>query len=274
LYAAANIEVNTVFPSAVTSDVIEKITSDTGAFVKTSAFKTSDGAMTELSKVYQKEVDYAFTSVASGLKTSDQAVDDAVHNLAQSGLKTVDYATGRAFQLDTAIRSAVQSTFSQLAGTVAQSNVEKTGVDYVEVSQSLAPRPSHAAWEGKIYTVEEFKKVCHYGETDNPAAIYAYNCHHNHYPYFMGISSPMTRVVPYSPKTINGKTYTGYELTQKQRAMERSIRAATREKNAREALDLDATDISELVNGKKAAYKKFSNAAGIKYYPSKVKVAS
>jgi len=242
-----------------------------GVAVKTLAFRTSTGKVTTLSKVYQKEVDYALTSVASGLKTSDEAVSNAVKNLSHSGLRVVDYASGRSFQLDTAIRNAVQTSFSQLAGNIAQSNVEEMGVEYVEVSRSLAPRPSHAEWEGQIYTVKDFKKKCHFGETDNAEAIYSYNCHHMHYPYFKGISSPMAEIKQYEDKTINDKNYTGYELTQAQRGMERNIRALNREKTSLKNAGLSTTKVDEKLSGKKAAYKKFSQQAGIKESPNRLK---
>ena len=254
--------------------VTKQVGDNTDAIVKTMAFKTSTGKTTVLSKVYQKEVDYALTSVASGLKTYDEAIKDTVKTLSQSGLRKIDYASGKSFRLDTAVRNAVQTSFSQLAGNVAQDNIKTMNVEYVEVSRSPAPRPSHAEWEGQIYTIKEFEKATHFGDFGNPDAIYSYNCHHTHYPYFKGVSEPMAKIVQYKDKTINGKKYTGFEMTQQQRTMERNIRELKRQKEVLKANGQSITDISSKLSGKTSAYKKFSTKAGIKPSPSRLTVVS
>ena len=68
------------------------------------------------------------------------------------------------------------------------------------------------------------------------------NCRHDFYPVIEGISEPsyteeeLKNIDP-PPFEYNGKTYTYYEATQRQRAMERSMR-----KTKREILAADATD--------------------------------
>ena len=254
--------------------MVKQVGDITEGAVKTSAFRTSTGKITPIKKVYQKELDYALTSVASGLKTYDQAISDAVKTLSKSGLRKVDYASGKTWQLETAVRNGVQTSYSQLSGQIAQSNIDEMGVEYVEVSQSLAPRPSHAEWQGKIYTIKEFKEKCHYGEYDNPDAIYSYNCHHSHYPFFKGISQSADKITPYPDKTIGGKKYTGFEITQKQRSMERNVRQLKTEKATLKAAGQDTTNISNKIKGKTSAYNQFSKATGVKTSPKRLSVVS
>lgn len=115
-------------------------------------------------------------------------------------------------------------------------------------------------WQGGIYTLEEFRTVCGYGEPSNPDHIYSYNCRHTHYPYWPGISEPLTFPPEPGPFEVDGKTYTYYQATQKQRAMERSIRAAKRDALAQDAMgDKSALAAAKIrLDEKTAAYKRFS----------------
>lgn len=274
-YAAGGFALkNTAVSKQLVDAIVKQVGEVTEGAVKTAAFRASNGKITPVKKLYQKELDYALTSVASGLKTYDEAVADTVKTLSKSGLRTIDYASGMSFQLETAVRNGVQTAYSQLAARVTQSNIEEMGVEYVEVSRSLAPRPSHAEWEGKVYTLKEFEKACHYGEFDNPEAIYSYNCHHMHYPFFKGLSQPMEKVIPYPDKTIGGKKYTGFEITQKQRNMERDIRKLKTEKTALKAAGQSTEDISNKIKGKTNAYYTFSKATEVKPKPKRLSVVS
>lgn len=121
-------------------------------------------------------------------------------------------------------------------------------------------RESHALWQGKIFTVEQFKAVCGYGEPSNPDHIYSYNCRHTHYPYWPGISEPIAYQREPGPFTVNGRQYTYYEATQKQRAMERQIRALKREVNA----GGDKATLGSEIRQRTREYKAFSDACGIR----------
>jgi len=56
---------------------------------KNTAFGTSGVLDT-----YQREMDLALLKVATGTFSYDQAVNDSIHRLAQSGLRSIDYARG------------------------------------------------------------------------------------------------------------------------------------------------------------------------------------
>ncbi|MFR8426986.1 MAG: phage minor capsid protein [Roseburia inulinivorans] len=57
---------------------------------------------------------------------------------------------------------------------------------------------------------------------------------------------------------MGGKTYTYYESTQKQRQMERQIRATKREIEATKSIGGDAQDLQNKLRGQMADYKSFS----------------
>ena len=152
------------------------------------------------------------------------------------------------------------TAYSQLTGDIMQTNIEESDVPMVQVSEHWGARESHALWQGKIFTVEQFKTVCGYGEPSNPDHIYSYNCRHTHYPYWPGISEPIAYQREPGPFTVNGRRYTYYEATQKQRAMERQIRALKREVNA----GGDKATLGSEIRQRTQEYKAFSDACGIR----------
>lgn len=152
------------------------------------------------------------------------------------------------------------TAYSQLTGDIMQTNIEESDVPMVQVSEHWGARESHALWQGKIFTVEQFKAVCGYGEPSNPDHIYSYNCRHTHYPYWPGISEPIAYQREPGPFTVNGRQYTYYEATQKQRAMERQIRALKREVNA----GGDKATLGSEIRQRTREYKAFSDACGIR----------
>lgn len=130
----------------------------------------------------------------------------------------------------------------------------------VQVSSHWGARESHALWQGGIYTLEQFERVCGYGEPSNPNHIYSYNCRHTHYPYWPGISEPIKFEPEPGPFLVNGRKYTCYEATQKQRKMERDIRALKREVNA----GGDKAVLGSLIWQKTREYRAFSDAVNIR----------
>ncbi len=68
---------------------------------RTTGFKNTVFGMTGVLNAYQREMDLALLKVATSAFSYDQAVNDCVHRLAQSGLRSIDYASGKTYQLDT-----------------------------------------------------------------------------------------------------------------------------------------------------------------------------
>lgn len=100
------------------------------------------------------------------------------------------------------------------------------------------------------------------------------NCTHDFYPYWEGASIIPEDIKEPDPRTIGGKTYTYYESTQKQRQMERQIRATKREIEATKSIGGDAQDLQNKLRGRMADYKSFSKAAGLKERDNRLRVES
>jgi len=217
---------------------------------------------------FHKEMDLAILKVASGTFSYDQVVKDCVHRLALSGLRSIDYASNRSYELDTAARMIVRTVCSQLAGKITEGNMETTGAELVYVSAHAGARPSHAAWQGKAYYYDsrhpvkgydDFKSSTGYGRIDGLKGV---NCTHEFYPYWDG--DPIPDFVEPQPVTVDGRTYTYYDATQEQRKMERGIRATKREIMASNVVGLDTKDLKKQLDHQSRQYHSFSKAVGIR----------
>lgn len=257
---------------------------------QTTGFKVMSG-YEGIENAYRRELDKAVIKICSGTFSQDKVVRDVVHDLAQSGLRSIDFASGYSMQLDTAARLAIRTGCHQLAGKVQDKNIEQTGENLVYVSKHWGARntgtghANHEQWQGRVYFIKEgqdySEEARHIGQdyiTDlwratgysadgahesDPTGLYGYNCRHNHYVWFEGSSSMPKEQPQPDPVTINGKTYDYYAMTQKMRSMERNIRALKREKEALTALDDDTTEISAKIKQKTAEYRDFCKTCGV-----------
>lgn len=245
---------------------------------KTMGFKNTAFGNTGVMNMYQREMDLALIKVTTGAFSYDQAVNDCVHRLAQSGLRSIDYANGRSYQLDTAVRMSIRTGMSQLSGKITEENLKESGHDLVITTQHMGSRPEHAVWQNKVFSYSgkskkypDFVKGTGYGTV---TGLKGANCTHDFYPYWEGASIIPEDIKEPDPRTIGGKTYTYYESTQKQRQMERQIRATKREIEAQSAIGGDTAELRSKLRVKSSEYRQFSEAAGLKVRDNRLRVES
>ena len=237
---------------------------------KTMGFKNTALGTTGVMDMYQREMDLALIKVSTGAFSFDQAVKDCVHRLAQSGLRSIDYESGRSYQLDVAARMAVRTGMSQLSGKITEENLKNSNHDLVITTQHMGSRPDHAVWQNKVFSYSgkskkypDFVKETGYGTV---TGLKGANCTHDFYPYWEGASIIPEDIKEPDPRTIGGKTYTYYESTQKQRQMERQIRATKREIEAIKSIGGDAQDLQNKLRAQGLPWeisKAFDNSAVI-----------
>lgn len=242
-------------------------------------------------RVYQWALDNATMQIQSGAISYNQAIKSAVRQLAQSGLKVVDYESGHRDQIDVAARRAVMTGVSQLCSKYTEQAAEYLETPYYEVSAHAgsrdvpgrSPWSSHKEWQGKVYSTRSgdiypnIYEVCGLGTVDG---LEGANCRHRRFPWVEGVSErtyadeQLEHIDDGLGCTFEGKTYTAYEATQEQRKVERTIRKLKREKTAYNAAGL--TDEEQAVNIKlrrlNAKYKAFSKAAGLPEQRERMKV--
>lgn len=253
-----------------TNDQFRNLTRSTG-------FRNTRLGAVGIMNAYQKEMDLATLKVATGVFSYDQAVRDCVTRLAQSGLRSIDYGSGRSYQLDTAARMCIRTGFGQLTGKITEENLKSMGHDLVITSQHTGSRPEHAVWQNKVFSYSgknkkypDFVKATGYGTV---TGLMGANCRHSFRAYWEGDYIPPDLEEP-DPVTIDGKEYTYYQATQKQRLMERNIRATKREIEAMDSIGEDTAELRRKLKYQTKEYHRFSEAAGIRAKNDRLRVAA
>ena len=119
--------------------------------------------MTPLSDIYQGYLDKAITGVVYGAFDYNTMIRKVVTQLTNSGLRSIDYASGWHSRVDVAARRAVMTGVAQLTGKIAEMNAEKLGTEHFEIAWHAGARPSHAVWQGKVWSKKELVTVCGLG---------------------------------------------------------------------------------------------------------------
>lgn len=276
-------------------DAIRKQTTDEFFNITRSMGFLVDNGRTMLppAKAYQWALDSALLQIESGAISYSQAIQTAVKQLADSGLKTVSYESGHVDSVDVAVRRSVMSGVNALNMKYREQSMDYLETDLVEVSAHQGardkglPPENHKSWQGKWYRWSEkprtsngnypdFVTTTGYGTGEG---LCGWNCRHNFYAVIEGVNEPtyteqeLANIDP-PPFEYDGKTYTAYEATQMQRRIEVQIRKTKREKMAFEAAGLkdDATAANIRLRRLNQKYKEFSKAAGLPEQRDRIKV--
>ena len=225
------------------------------------------------SRQFERALDLAYMQVTTGAFSHTEAVKNAIKQLSRGGLEAVVYDSGRVEHLDVAVRRAVLTGVNQTAAKLQITRADEMGCDLVEVTAHAGARPSHAVWQGGIYsrsgkseTYENFEYATGYG---TGPGLCGWNCRHNFHPYFEGISKPAytkEELEQFNAKNYeyNGVKMTEYEATQKQRYIERQIRRWKREEQAMQAAGLSTQEAKAKVAHWNATQKDFLKQTGLK----------
>lgn len=222
------IEPLSLMESSILKNILQECYDGTNGEIKNFTRTTA----TKSQKLLIDTLDKAYFEVTTGAKSYTEAIRDAVNVVAQDGA-TVIYDTGHKDTLETAVRRAVLTGINQGAGKISIANARELGAEYVVVSAHVGARTSedpianHSGWQGKVYKIDGED---HYpnlekstGFPTNPLGLCGYNCRHTIHAYFLGEKNPFANVV--TDKKFSDKQY---ELSQKQRRMERGIRKSKR----------------------------------------------
>lgn len=246
------------------------------------AKRGADGKLefTPVADYYQKTLDSAMLDISSGAFDYNTVLKRTVKEMTDSGLRSVDYATGHSNRVDVAARRALMTGMSQLTAKVNESNAEQLGTDMFETTAHGGARPEHQEWQGRWYTKDELESICGLGEV---TGLCGANCYHDYYPVVPGISEPTytaEQIEEFNrkenePVEYNGKTYTKYEATQRQRKLETTMRAQRQEiKLLKEggASEDDLIAARSRYRGTSAEYARFSKAMDLPQQRERVTV--
>lgn len=208
-----------------TNEQLYNITQSTG-FIKN---VNGQNVFTPLTEYYQQTLDNAVNGVLNGAFDYNTVIKKTVQEMTKSGLRSIDYASGRSYRIDAAVRTALMTGVNQVASKISDSNAQELDTEYFEVSAHGTARPSHQEWQGRVYTKDELVSVCGLGKVDGLCGA---NCRHSYYPFIPGISErnytdeelEEWAKEENTPRKYGGKEYTTYEASQEQRRLERLMR--------------------------------------------------
>lgn len=268
---------------------------------RTMGFKTMSG-YEAVANAYRNELDKAVIKICTGTFSQEKVLNDVIHNLAQSGLRSIDYANGYSMQIDTAAKNAIRTGCNQISAKIMDENLVRTGQNLVYVSKHWGARnegigvANHEMWQGQVYFIkpgedysEEAKRIGQDrimdiwystgyspdgSHVNNPLGLHGYNCRHQHYAWFLGTTTLPEEQPEPSPVVINGKEYDYFAMTKRMRYLERNIRSLKREKIAREALKLPCTEINAKIKQKTREYREFCNKCNVPERTTNLRVDS
>lgn len=195
----------------------------------------------EANRQLSDAMDLAHLKVISGAFSYNDAIYSAVRFLADKGITRVEYPSGRRDNADVCVRRAVLSSVNKSCCDIQLDLAKEIGSRYVEVSSHFGARPSHAEWQGQIYSLVRgdpkypyFYDATGYGTGEG---LGGWNCRHNFFPYFEGIDTPY-----HTPDFTKNENDEYYALTQKQRGYERAVRDSKRQLAALDGARQSAED--------------------------------
>jgi len=202
---------------------------------------------------FEAALDRAHLKVSSGAFDYKNAVKSAVDSLADT-MKYVTYPTGHTDTLEVA-RRAVLTGVNQTGAKLQVARADEMGVEFFETTAHGGARPSHAEWQGRQFHrggavdymgkhYPDFEAATGYG---TGAGLCGWNCRHTFFAIFPELGAPpawtQESLEALNARDIkyNGGRYTRYEISQMQRARERTVRKYKRRYLAEDAAGADTT---------------------------------
>lgn len=230
---------------------LENITQTTGFNVPIGGRKV----FTPLSEYLERSLDKAMLGITTGTRTYSQAIGEVIDEMTASGIRTVDYVSGKSDRIEVAARRAVMTGVAQMTDKVNEKNMEELQTDYCEVDWHMGARNTgtgylnHQSWQGKVYNSEEMRTVCGKGQMLGFGGI---NCYHIAFAFIPGISKRKytdewlaeQNRKENEKRVYRGREYGTYAALQHQRKLERTIRKQKQDVELLEKAGADKEDIT------------------------------
>jgi len=248
-------------------NVLEEGLRKTNSLLRNLTLTTAIGGQ----NAFIRATDIAYLEITNGSKDYNSAIKKAIKDIAAQGINTVDYLSGSQ-KLDVSVRRAILTGVGQTVGKLQLQRASEMQSDLVQTSAHIGARPSHAVWQGKVFSrsgtskkYSPFVESTGYGTVTGLAGV---NCRHSFYPFFEGISEnaySKEELKDFKKETVkfNGQDISVYEATQYQRGIERKIREWKRQAEALKAAKLEAPKELAKVKQWQSAMRSFIKQTGL-----------
>ena len=250
-----------------------------------------------LRETYNRVLDEALLNVGQGKESFDSAMTRIMKEIGGSGLKTVDFESGRSMRLDSAVRMQLKGRLRELHNENQKIIGEEIGSNGVEISTHSHPAPDHLM-QGHQFSNEEFEKLQSGQEaTDYKGKkftldhdgngsyrpISEMSCYHYVFSIILGISQPeyneeeLQKIIDENNEGFNfeNKHYTMYQGEQLLRKVELELRKSkdiqilARSSNNVELVGEMQSRITQLTS----KYRDILKASGLKSKLERAKVS-
>lgn len=194
---------------------------------KTAIEKMGMTLINQSQEIYIKTIESTTARVLMGALSGRDAIAESAATWSQKGIPALVDRSGKEWTVEAYAQVVTRSNFRNVVTETQFERMNEHGLDLVEIDSHAGARPLCAPYQGKVFSLRgETKGYPTLSSTSygDPAGLFGCNCGHNMYPYIPGTKKTYS---PY-PEKENKKVYAE---SQKQRALERSIRYAKRELN-------------------------------------------
>ena len=250
-----------------------------------------------LRETYNRVLDEALMNVSEGKETFDSAMSRIMEDIGGSGLKKLDYESGRSVRLDSAVRMNLQDGLRELHNANQEIIGKQFDFDGYEISVHENPAVDHELVQGRQFKKAEFEKLQNgdiakdingkeftldHDHKNGFRPISEMNCYHVIKTIVIGVSEPsytekqLQEIIDNNNKGFeyNGKHYTMYQGTQIQRSIERKIREQKDIQILAKASDNEKLILSSQENIRKLVkkYDEFNKKSGLRAKLNRIKV--
>ena len=265
----------------ILTDCYQRTNNEVYNFTRTTANETQ--------RRFIKLLDSTHMKVMSGAQSYTAAVKEAVNELASTQTEVI-YPSGHKDTIETAVLRAVRTGVAQASGNMTLQGMEERDWDLIRVSAHLGARygdggenpGNHYWWQGKLYSrtgrdkrYPDFISSTGYGSGEG---LCGWNCRHSY-----GPGEPDHNPYKEYDAEENKKAY---DLSQKQRKIERTIRAdklkvkglweaidCAEDKTLKKELSEDYEKASARLSMHNAEYNHFCESNGLKRYDDRLSIA-
>ena len=231
-------------------------------------------------RAYQDIVDEAINIVKSGALDYNTAIEGALNRIADSGIRYVNYESGRTMNLYSAVRMNVMDGMRALSQDMRDQAGQEFGADGIEIDAHELCAEDHLEVQGRIFacedygvdTPEELIEAVNEQEIDSDRGIGEYNCMHSWFPIKVGVSEPVyskDELDEFAKSTtvknidIGGTKYSRYECGQLQRKIEHNVRQAKIKRAVDKTAGVDTSKVDKRLKMLNNKYAEVSKKSGL-----------
>lgn len=292
LYEHRNMPLSTIATDSALLNVVEvakkNMVDSVVNLSKTTGFMIN-GKMTDVAKTYNFAINRSIFEVQQGLFDFNTSMRSTIKELADSGIRTIDFESGYSRRLDSQVRLNIREGISVLNENYRKTQANQYGADKVFVSLHGMCAQDHQQINGMDYTAKEWDRV----SSSLDRQVGQNNCRHSLSYGIDGISdNPYSdkdrsdairnsnKRVEYTTlkKDSNGnyvkKSLSKVDMSNKLRQTETEIRRLKDVKNQFEVMD-DKGMIQEYnkkISAKTKYYKQIASETGLETKMERVRV--